>query len=126
MRIIFVLFFLMANIAHAEVFKCVDESTGKTTFTDTACPDKRAGNYIPVRTANGDSGSAADLIEYQRQENEALRAQLAEQKTPRKLTRKERDDLLRQKLILQEKRTTRTTCHSDSYRYGISTQCTTR
>ena len=55
----------------AEVFKCVDEATGKTTFTDTACLDKSAGEYIHVKRANADSGyAAADEIDQRRREDE--------------------------------------------------------
>ncbi len=53
----------------AEVFKCIDEATGKMTFTDVACPDKGTGDYVPVKSANGDSGypSAADGLQRQSQ-----------------------------------------------------------
>ena len=47
---------LFVPFASAEIYKCVDEVTGKMTFTDTACPDKTAGGYVPVGTANRDSG----------------------------------------------------------------------
>ena len=46
--------------ALAEVYKCVDEATGKMTFTDSACPDKGTGDYVPVGPANSDSGYESD------------------------------------------------------------------
>ena len=53
--LIITVLFLVSNVAHAEVFKCISESTGKVTFTDTACPDKGTGDYVPVKPANVDS-----------------------------------------------------------------------
>jgi len=44
-------------MAHAEIFKCIDESTGKMTFTDTACPDKGTGTYVPVKPTNLDTAN---------------------------------------------------------------------
>ena len=40
----------------AQVFKCVDQATGKTSFTDKACPDSKPGDYVPVGNANSDAG----------------------------------------------------------------------
>ena len=40
----------------AQVFKCVDKATGKTSFTDKACPDKTPGAHIPVSNTNSDAG----------------------------------------------------------------------
>ena len=98
MRVLVLFFFLVANTAHAEVFKCVDKSTGKTTFTDTACPDKGTGTYVPVKptnldTANTEAARAAQArADYERNttssdgrryfggtETEALRAAQMEQ-----------------------------------------------
>lgn len=45
--------------ALAEVFKCVDATTGKVTFTDVACPDKGSGDYVHVRPTNVDAGYSA-------------------------------------------------------------------
>jgi len=39
-----------------DVFKCVDKSTGKMTFTDHACPNDQLGQTQGVRPANSDSG----------------------------------------------------------------------
>jgi len=58
-----------------QVFKCVDEATGKMTFTDTACPDKGTGDYIPVAPTNADSGySSGKEIAVNQREREARRA----------------------------------------------------
>jgi hypothetical protein len=43
-----------------QVYKCVDPATGKTTFTDTACPDKGTGNYVPTQPANSDSAYSSE------------------------------------------------------------------
>jgi len=48
--------FVFSPASVADVFRCVDEATGKVAFTDKDCPDKTAGVYIPVKPANADSG----------------------------------------------------------------------
>ena len=40
----------------SQVFQCKDPVTGKITFTDLGCPDKKPGAYLPVKPANVDSG----------------------------------------------------------------------
>jgi hypothetical protein len=64
----------------AQVFKCVDKATGKTTFTDTACPDKGTGNYVPVKPSNSDSGypSEGELAERKYRDEQVMRARHAE------------------------------------------------
>ena len=49
----------LSTSVSGEVFKCVDETTEKVTFTDKACPDKGVGNYVPLEPANVDSGYAS-------------------------------------------------------------------
>lgn len=43
----------------AEIFKCIDKSTGQMAFTDQACPDNTPGNYQPIGSTNIDTDSAA-------------------------------------------------------------------
>tara|TARA_R110002049_G_scaffold188251_7_gene356610 strand:- start:3013 stop:3474 length:462 start_codon:yes stop_codon:yes gene_type:complete len=66
--------------ASAQVFKCVDEATGKTTFTDTACPDKGVGNYVPVERTNSDSGYPSDgeIAASKREQERKMQARHAE------------------------------------------------
>ena len=49
-------FLTLAPHSAAEVFKCVDKSTGKVSFTDQACPNDQQGESQNVRPANDDSG----------------------------------------------------------------------
>ena len=67
---------LLPFYAAAEVFKCRDEATGKITFTDTACPDKGTGDYVPVGQANSDSGYTSGRAR-QRQQADRQRAEEA-------------------------------------------------
>lgn len=80
MRFIVAVLFLVASAANAQVYKCVDPATGKTTFTDTACPDKVAGDYVPVKPANSDSGypSDSEIAESQRRDEQVMSARHAE------------------------------------------------
>lgn len=49
----------IAPDSFAEIFKCVDETTGKIAFTDHACPDDTPGEYQPTGTTNADTRSAS-------------------------------------------------------------------
>ena len=42
----------------AEIFRCVDPETGKTTFSDRACPDRSQGDSVQVGGPGGGSGNA--------------------------------------------------------------------
>jgi hypothetical protein len=59
-RLLVVLALGWSGSVSAEVFRCVDEATGSVAFTDKDCPDKTAGEYIPVGKANGDGGYDKD------------------------------------------------------------------
>jgi hypothetical protein len=49
----------MAPDAFAEIFKCVDKATGKTVFTDHACPDDTPGEAQAIGSTNVDTNSGA-------------------------------------------------------------------
>ena len=115
MRSLVAMVFLIAGIAHAEVFKCVDPSTGQMTFTDTACPDKGTGDYVPVQPANGDSAYATDLAKKQHQEAETARVRLAEGQEEKE--RRERES----------RRPEVTRCSSSSHgSNNVATRCVTK
>lgn len=63
-------------MAHAQVFKCVDDKTKKITFSDVPCPKTASGGYVDVRPTNQFDGghlrrySAEDRIREQRREVE--------------------------------------------------------
>ena len=42
----------------AEIFRCVDPETGKSTFSDRACPDRSQGDSVQVGGPGGSSGEA--------------------------------------------------------------------
>ena len=42
----------------AEIFRCTDPETGKTTFSDRACPDRSRGDSVQVGGPGGSSGEA--------------------------------------------------------------------
>ena len=46
----------IAPSSFAEIFKCIDKTTGKMAFTDQACPDDTSGAYQAVGSTNMDSG----------------------------------------------------------------------
>ena len=73
MRLIALLLFLMAPFSYGEVFKCVDQQTGKITLTDIACPNKGTGDYVPVQPTNGDSAyPSADEIAQRKLQDEQI------------------------------------------------------
>jgi hypothetical protein len=77
----------------AEVFKCVDEATGNMTFTDSACPGKGTGDYVPVAPTNADSGypSTREIAASQRKRDQRAKARSAEwQNTAEERSKKER------------------------------------
>ena len=53
------LLMLLPGVSSAEVYKCYDERTGKTSYTDTACPDKEAGDHVPLSEAKTKSRYAS-------------------------------------------------------------------
>ena len=57
---------VLSTSVSGEVFKCVDKTTGKLTFTDRACPDKGFGDYVPVGPANTVEGDKSSQSEYRR------------------------------------------------------------
>ena len=57
--VFFLIFWGISQSSFTEVFKCLDESTGKLTFTDQACPDNKPGAYQPVDSTNIDADSAS-------------------------------------------------------------------
>jgi hypothetical protein len=63
----------MASLAHGEVFKCIDQQTGKMTLTDRACPDKGTGDAVQVRPTNSDAAyPSADEIAERRAQDEKI------------------------------------------------------
>lgn len=55
-RLVVVAFSFLTLEASAQIFKCTDPTTGRTTFTDSACPDNSAGDFVPVAPTNVESG----------------------------------------------------------------------
>ena len=45
------------NGAQAEIFSCKDPVTGKTTFSDKACPDHSTGEHVTVGGPGGSNSS---------------------------------------------------------------------
>ena len=56
MKIALMVLLLLPQLATAGVYMCVDPVTGKTSFTDKACPTKAAGEEVRVHVANPGSG----------------------------------------------------------------------
>ena len=54
--IVITLLLLMPQLAAARVFMCVDQSTGKTSFTDKACETASVREEVRVDVANLNSG----------------------------------------------------------------------
>lgn len=49
--------FALAGAAHAQVYKCKEDGTGKITFSDVPCHGKNAGHAVDVRPTNQFDGS---------------------------------------------------------------------
>ena len=48
----------VSQSSFSEIFKCVDKTTGRTAFTDKACPDDTPGVHQSIGSANIDGGYA--------------------------------------------------------------------
>ncbi|MEM8562338.1 MAG: DUF4124 domain-containing protein [Pseudomonadota bacterium] len=57
MRYLMVCLLLVPTLASARVFMCVDETTGKTVFTDQACNGADMREEVKVQNTNTTSGS---------------------------------------------------------------------
>ena len=56
MKVVWMLLLLLPQLAMARVYMCVDPATGKTSFTDVACPKVASQEEIRVDAANLSSG----------------------------------------------------------------------
>jgi hypothetical protein len=63
MRVLLFLLLLVPEIAAAKVFMCVDEVTGKTSFTDRGCETTSAREEVRIPPANANSGSRGEELE---------------------------------------------------------------
>jgi len=63
-------------VSVAEIFKCVDEATGKLAFTDQACPNDQSGKHQPVGSRNFDGGFNSSAAALARQRREAEESEL--------------------------------------------------
>ena len=63
MRVLLFLMLLAPQLAAAKVYMCVDEQTGKTSFTDRGCQTTASREEVKIRPANANSGSRADTGE---------------------------------------------------------------
>lgn len=61
--------FGFCSLANAQVFKCIDGKTKKTTFSDVPCPKTSSGGYIDVKPTNQFDGG--HLRQYSAQERAA-------------------------------------------------------
>ena len=60
MRVLLFLMLLAPQLAAAKVYMCVDEQTGKTSFTDRGCQTTASREEVKVPPANANSGSRSD------------------------------------------------------------------
>lgn len=51
---------LVPQLASAKVYMCVDEVTGKTSFTDKGCETTASREEVKIPPANANSGSRSD------------------------------------------------------------------
>lgn len=70
---------LVASPAYAGVYKCVEDGTGKITFSDVPCPSNAAGGRIVVKPTNQFDGSGYRREADRERQQDALAAQRAEQ-----------------------------------------------
>lgn len=56
MRVFLLLVLLLPQLATARVYMCVDEVTGKTSFTDRGCTAAAARQEVKIPPANANSG----------------------------------------------------------------------
>jgi len=63
MRVLLLLMLLLPQLAAAGVYMCVDEITGKTSFTDKGCQTTASREEVKVPPANANSGSRTQAIE---------------------------------------------------------------
>ena len=63
MRVLIFLCLLVPQLASAKVYMCVDEATGKTSFTDRGCTPTASREEVKVPPANVNSGSKSDYGE---------------------------------------------------------------
>ena len=57
MKMLLCVLLLLPQLAAARVYMCVDEATGKTSFTDKACEKTALREEVRVDSTNLDSGS---------------------------------------------------------------------
>jgi Domain of unknown function (DUF4124) len=57
MRVLLLVMLLLPQLAAARVFMCVDQATGKTTFSDKGCATSAAQEEVRVEAPNVFSGS---------------------------------------------------------------------
>ena len=57
MRVLLLILLILPQLAGARVFMCVDEATGKTTFTDKGCEKTSAREEVRIDATNLDSGA---------------------------------------------------------------------
>ena len=57
MKMLLCVLLLLPQLAAARVYMCVDETTGKTSFTDKACEKAALREEVRVDSTNLDSGS---------------------------------------------------------------------
>jgi hypothetical protein len=62
MRILIFLLLFVPQLAAAKVYMCVDEATGKKSFTDKGCQTAASREEVKVLPANTNSGSRADTV----------------------------------------------------------------
>lgn len=55
-RMLAVIFAALPQLASAGVYMCVDQATGKTSFTDKACATNNAREEVRIDATNLDSG----------------------------------------------------------------------
>lgn len=60
MRVLLFLMLLVPQLAAAKVYMCVDEQTGKTSFTDKGCQTTASREEVKIPPANVDSGSRVE------------------------------------------------------------------
>ena len=63
MRVLLFLLLLIPEIAAAKVYMCVDEVTGKKSFTDRGCETVAVRAEVRVPPANANSGSRRARVE---------------------------------------------------------------
>lgn len=57
MRVLLLLLLMVPQLASAKVYMCVDEITGKKTFTDKGCQTTASREEVKVPATNANSGS---------------------------------------------------------------------